>query len=213
MIEDIRKNVSILLCGGVGSGKSTVLQLLQEEYAMQVLETDKLAHALLKQGEAGYQMYLDLLGTDILLANGELDRQKIANRIFYDREIRTTVNERLHPMVWEEVVIRVDSFLHTSTQQGKEVSMLLVESALLPNETVQALFDLKLYLFSPMTLRMERLRQSRGYSEEKIHAIIATQPSHAQYLQFCDIAIENDGHIDTLRARLRKLFDKFQEKK
>ena len=69
----------ILLLGGVGSGKSTVLHILQKKYQALVLEADKMAHVLYQRGERGYEALVQLYGEGILNPQGEIDRGKLGD--------------------------------------------------------------------------------------------------------------------------------------
>ena len=78
----------IHLTGGVGAGKSSVLRFLEEEYGAKILRADDLAKELMEPGEEGYRRVVELLGKDILAADGTIDRAAMAERIYHDDSAR-----------------------------------------------------------------------------------------------------------------------------
>ena len=126
----------IELIGGVGAGKSRVLRILKEEYGAAVIETDQAARELEQKGRAGYRRLTETFGEGILGADGELDREKLAEMIFSDQTILERVNEMIHPLVWEEVYRRAETFRDNGSQDANLSPLLVVETAL-PEERKQ----------------------------------------------------------------------------
>ena len=126
----------IELIGGVGAGKSRVLRILREEYGAAVIETDQTARELECKGRAGYRRLTETFGEGILGADGELDRKKLAKMIFSDQTVLESVNEMIHPLVWEEVYRRAEEFQNNGLQDANLTPLLVVETAL-PEERKQ----------------------------------------------------------------------------
>lgn len=126
----------IELIGGVGAGKSRVLRILREEYGAAVIETDQAARELEQKGRAGYRRLTEAFGEGILGADGELDREKLAEMIFSDEAVLERVNEMIHPLVWEEVYRRAEEFRGSEPQDANLTPLLVVETAL-PEERKQ----------------------------------------------------------------------------
>ena len=91
------------LTGGVGSGKSTVSQLLKEEYHAFVIDTDSLGHQVKLPGQEAYQPILDLFGKEILDEQGLIDKGKLAERVFGCEPLLQKLNAMIHPAVIREV--------------------------------------------------------------------------------------------------------------
>ena len=83
----MRNNRTIALTGGVGSGKSRILEILQKEYGAYVLFADKVAAELEEPGQEGYRLLVEAFGTGILGADHRLDRQAFAQMIFQDSRL------------------------------------------------------------------------------------------------------------------------------
>lgn len=86
----------ISITGGVGSGKSEVLRVLQEEFDAEIIKADEVAHQLMEPGKKGYQHVVEALGDSFLNKDGSIDRKKLAALIFQNKEAVET-NERHHP--------------------------------------------------------------------------------------------------------------------
>ena len=102
----------IHLTGGVGAGKSSVLRFLEEEYGAKILRADDLAKELMEPGEEGYRRVVELLGKDILAADGTIDRAAMAERIYHDDSARAGVNAIIHPR--EDVTVPICGSLKDS---------------------------------------------------------------------------------------------------
>lgn len=93
----------ISITGGVGSGKSEVLRILQEEFGADIIIADKVAHQLMEPGKKGYGRVVAAFGTSLLSADGSIDRQRMAELIFSDKDSIEKMNSIIHPMVWSEI--------------------------------------------------------------------------------------------------------------
>ena len=84
------------ITGGIGSGKSEVLAYMKREYGVYVCEADKVARNLQQKGTACYQAIVESFGTEILDQEGELDREKLAEKVFYSHELLEQLNQLVH---------------------------------------------------------------------------------------------------------------------
>ena len=87
------------ITGGIGSGKTAVLNILKEDYNAFVMEADALAHHLMEPGQISYKDIVDEFGSDILDKDGNIDRQKLGQIVFNDEERLQTLNSITHPNV------------------------------------------------------------------------------------------------------------------
>ena len=147
----------ISITGGVGSGKSEVLRILREEFGAEIIIADEVAHQLMDTGKKGYQKVVEALGTSFLNADGSINRKKLAEVIFNDKEAIETMNSIIHPMVWKEIQYEIN-------HSDKEI--IVVEAALFDEEH-NAMFDEIWYIYTSGENRIRRLMASRGYTEEK----------------------------------------------
>src|SRR6185436_4174972 len=93
--------VVVGLTGGIGSGKSTVAAMLAELGAS-VIDTDKVGHAVYRPGTEGFRQVVDAFGTDIVAADGTIDRRRLGARVFDDPNALARLNAIVHPLIGEE---------------------------------------------------------------------------------------------------------------
>jgi len=178
--------------GGVGAGKSTVLDILREKYFAYIIEADKVAHQLYQRKEAGYLAIIDILGDSVCREDGELDREKMANILYHHPQLLDRVNQVIHPLVWKKIEEDI-------ARERKEYDLIVVEAALFPKKK---LFDVAWYVDTPQNLRCMRLKESRGYTQERIESMIKRQPSKEEYMKFCDQVLYNDGSKKDLEEQI-----------
>ena len=193
------------ITGGIGAGKSEILHYIGERYKCEIYLADEVAHLVKQPGTRGYEELVKLLGTDAVAADGQIDKAVMADKIFKDRQLLEQVNGIIHPAVREYLLQR----LELARNKG-ETELFFVEAALLIECGYLALVDEMWYIYADEEIRRERLRRTRGYSEEKISQITSRQLSEESFRKNCDFAIDNSGSLtDTCRQideRLQRAF-------
>ena len=179
------------ITGGVGAGKSVILDYLSQKEGIRVMLADEIAHDLMQPGTKCYQKIKDQFSTeDIFLPDGNFDRGKMAQVIFSNQEKRSQMNGIVHPAVKEFV-------LETAQQERKKgmLSVLVLEAALLIEEHYDEICDELWYIHAQEEVREKRLMQSRGYSREKVHQIFDSQLKEEIYRKYCKVTIDNNGDL------------------
>ena len=208
-IDDRKGNnmIFIGITGGVGAGKSAVLSYLKELDGVKVMLSDEIAHELMEPGSDCYNRLRELFaGEPIWLEDGHFDRPALAGVIFSDDKKRELLNEVVHPAVKEYV-------LHVLEQEKEEgrLRYLVLEAALLIEEHYDEICDELWYIYTREEVRRKRLKSSRGYSDEKIDSIFASQLKEAEYRRHCKEVIDNDGDIENTIASINKALSKYKE--
>nr|WP_300837004.1 dephospho-CoA kinase [uncultured Acetatifactor sp.] len=176
------------ITGGVGSGKSEILGYIGKHYKCEIYLADEAAHLVKQPGTKAYETLLALLGRDIAGADGQIDKGVMADRIFADPDLLEQVNGIIHPAVKEFLLEKLDA-----ARKAGQTDFFFVEAALLIEGGYLALVDEMWYIYADEQVRRERLRASRGYSQEKIARIMASQLTEAQFRESCDFVIDNSG--------------------
>ena len=193
------------ITGGIGAGKSEILHYIGERYKCEIYLADEVAHLVKQPGTRGYEELVKLLGTDAVAADGQIDKAVMVDKIFARPELLEQVNGIIHPAVREYLLQR----LELARNKG-ETELFFVEAALLIECGYLALVDEMWYIYADEEIRRERLRRTRGYSEEKISQIMSRQLSEESFRKNCDFAIDNSGSLtDTCRQideRLQRAF-------
>lgn len=187
------------LTGGVGSGKSLAAEILQDITGGELLIADQLGHVATEKGTPGYHRILGTFGEGILSPDGQIDRKKLAELVFRDSEKLAQLNGIVHPLVKGYLAERIGA-------KREEDGVIILESAILFETECDRLCDEVWYVWVPEQVRMQRLRESRGYSEEKSRAIMAQQMGEEAYRSRCNKVIRNDGSVEDLRTALDAAF-------
>lgn len=187
------------ITGGVGSGKSLILNYIKDHYNCEIIMADDLAKDLCKKGEICYKPLVKLLGKDVLGKDEEIDRSVMAQKIFSDDSLRTGVNNIIHPGVKKFILKRIAYLRRKKTRD-----FLFIEAALLIEDGYKDIVDELWYIYTDEAVRRERLKKSRGYSDEKIDSIMASQLSEDEFRLNSDFEIDNSGDSEVSFSKIRE---------
>lgn len=184
------------ITGGVGAGKSQVLEYLQDKYGATIIKTDDLGKKVQKKGTECFRAIVEHFGEDILNEKGELDRPKLADIVFSDEKELDTLNAIVHPAVKEEILRKLKG------EERKSTNLVLIESAILNKVDYQSFCDEVWYIYVEEPIRKQRLIYARGYSAQKVDEIMAAQMSKKEYLQNSDRVIDNSSSFEETKGQL-----------
>lgn len=184
---------SMVICilGGVGSGKSEVLRIFREKYDALIIQADLVAHQLYEAGRPGYEAIGNICGKEYLNEES-VDRKKLSAFLLDHPEYLPRINEAIHPMVYRDIA---------DTVTANPNRLIIEEQAVIP-ETRPGWMEKVWYIHSSPEIRRKRLKETRGYSDEKTDSIIAKQPSEEEYRRFSDVIIENNGNLNELEEQI-----------
>lgn len=194
---------TIGITGGVGAGKSALLEYIKNHYHAYVLMADEAAHLVKEPGGKCYEKLILLLGKEILKADGSIDKKRMADKIFADAELLKKVNQIIHPAVKERIVQEIAE----KKAEGK-TDFFFVEAALLIEDGYEKILDELWYVYAHTQVRRDRLRASRAYPDEKTEQIMQKQLSEEAYRQHCRVVIDNSG---SLADACRQIDEKLEE--
>ncbi len=190
------------ITGGVGAGKSEVLKLIKDMCACTVVIADDLARSLEVKGEVCYEPLVELLRDDVLADDGQIDPKKMARMIFADgaEDILKKVNAIVHPAVKTRILSLIDA-----ERKRKEKDYFFIEAALLIEDGYDKIADELWYIYADADIRRDRLKKSRGYSDEKIDDIMDSQSSEKTFRKYCKVVIDNSGTLADTAGQLSQL--------
>ena len=183
------------ITGGVGSGKSEVLRYLKEAYGARVCQMDETAKELQRKGKICFRRIVEHFGWLVVGPEGELDRAALSRIVFSDERQLRALNEIVHP----EVIRQVRRDIEQKRAQG--VGLYIVEAALLPDVGIELCDDLW-YIYTEEKVRRERLKASRGYTDERITQMIASQPGEERFRSACTAVIDNSGDFEDTKRQI-----------
>ncbi|MEV6806080.1 dephospho-CoA kinase [Streptomyces sp. NPDC051132] len=190
--------LTVGLTGGIGAGKSEVSRLLVEHGAV-LIDSDRIAREVVAPGTPGLAAVADAFGTDILAADGSLDRPRLGSLVFADPGKLAVLNSIVHPLVRD----RSRELQSAAAEDAVVVNdvPLLTENGLAP------LYDIVIVVDASPETQLDRLVRLRGMTEEDARARMAAQATREQRRQIADVVIDNDVPLDALRKRVAEVWD------
>jgi len=190
---------TIGITGGVGAGKSEVLGLIGSMCSCIIVKADDLARSLEVRGEVCYDPLVELLGKEVLDENLEIDPRKMAAMIFADgsEHLLSKVNAIVHPAVKSRILKMIDDARSEGT-----ADWFFLEAALLIEDHYDKIVDELWYIYAGDDIRRDRLKSSRGYSDEKISELMGSQSSDETFRKYCKVVIDNSGSLEDTRKQL-----------
>ena len=185
------------LTGGIGSGKSTVSQLLADRGAI-IIDGDAIARALQRSGTAVFTAMVERFG-DVVAADGELDRAKIASIVFADAVALADLNKIVHPAIGVEMMRRI-SELRDTDEIGILDFPLLAES---PRKGLSGV----LVVDVDTEIAIERVVRDRGMKASDVRARIEKQASRKDRLAIADRVLDNSGTKDDLMRQVDQAWE------
>jgi dephospho-CoA kinase len=191
------------LTGGIGSGKSTVAQLLRER-GVPVVDADELAREAVAPGSAGLAEVLAAFGPELLGSDGALDRKRLGAVVFADETARKRLNSITHPLVRrlsQERFAALDA-------QGQALAA--YDVPLLFEVGLDAVLKPVVLVAATEATQVARVTARDGSTEADARARIAAQLPLAEKRQRADHVLENDGTRAELAAQLDALLPKLR---
>lgn len=192
------------ITGGIGAGKSELLQYIKRHYRCEIYLADEVAHQLQEPGGKCFEALKMLLGQGIVGEDGQIDKGIMAERIFQDQEILAQVNDIVHPAVREYLLERL-----ARAKEDPALELFFVEAALLVEAGYKELVDEMWYIHADRDVRVDRLRGSRGYHRERIEHIMKRQLSEEAFREACDFIIDNSGSLEDSYRQIDKKLEAF----
>jgi len=180
---------TIGITGGVGAGKSFVLDYIESHYKVKIYKADDIANQIKLPGEICYEPLVEIFGKDVLDDQGFISKSKMAELVFKDKSLLEKVNGIIHPAV--KVFIKQE--IEKESKKG-EIDFFILEAALLIEDGYDKILDELWYIYASKEIRRARLKASRNYTDEKIDNIMNNQLSEEEFKKYCLVTIENNGN-------------------
>ena len=193
------------LTGGIGSGKSTVAEMLKEKGAV-VLSADQVGHEAYQPGRPAWQQIVDAFGREVVAADGSIDRKRLGSTVFADPEALKRLNAITHPRMKELMREKL------AEQEARGVSVAVLEAALLLDAGWDDLTDEVWVTVAPPAVAAQRTAERSGISMEEALARIRTQMSNAERARRSDVIIDTDCAIEQTRSQVDKEWSRLQQR-
>ena len=192
----------IALTGGIAAGKSTIARRLAEHGAV-VVDADALVREVQQSGSPVLARIAEEFGTDVIRADGTLDRAALGAVVFGDDAQIARLNEIVHPAV--------RALSHARFAEARAVdpdAVIVYDVPLLVEARGSDPWDLVVVAHAPASLRVQRLREERGMGETEAAARIAAQVSDDERLAIADVVIDTSGPIEQTLAQADELWNR-----
>lgn len=189
------------LTGGIGSGKTSVADLLRS-HGLPVIDADQLARDVVEPGQPALAELADAFGADILHADGTLNRGELAARAFASEDATQRLNDITHPRI---MALR-DELIDAARSDGEPA--VIYDMPLLVEKGQHEDMDLVVVVHVDVEKRIERLVNGRGLDEADVRRRIAAQATDEERLAVADVVIDNNGLREKLEPQVQALVDR-----
>jgi len=190
---------SIGLTGGIGTGKSTVARLFADRGAA-ICDADEEAHALLAPGGGAVEAVVRSFGSEVLGADGGIDRERLGRLVFADTEARARLEAISHPLIAR----RLAEAARQALERGAPV--FLVEAALLVETGRHRDFQTLVVVRADPERVRTRVAARDRLSADELDARIAAQTSEAERLAVADHVIDNGGSLEDTERQVKAIW-------
>ncbi|MCY7713286.1 dephospho-CoA kinase [Bacillus altitudinis] len=191
------------LTGGIASGKSTVSQMIKEK-GIRVVDADVIAKEAVSKGSAALHQIVQTFGEEVLLPNGELNRQQLGAIIFSDEEKRKQLNAIVHPEVRKEMLEQRDEGVSNNE------TFVVLDIPLLFESKLEGLVDRIIVVYTTPELQLSRLMNRNDLSEEEALNRIHSQQPLEEKCQKADRVIENTKDLAFIRKQLENILNEWE---
>ena len=190
------------ITGGAGTGKSEVIKMLQQNFGGCVIMSDEVARELMQKGNISYQLIVEYFGRDILMDDGEIDRKKLADHVFNNKDALEKLNSMTHPYVKDEI-----RKLIAEAEASGECRFVALESAILLECGYEDICDEFWYVYTKPEIRRQRMKETRNYSDEKVDSVMRNQQPDEVFFEQCSFVIKNNTTLSDVYAQLKEKLD------
>ena len=196
--------LKIGLTGGIGSGKTAVSDQFQR-LGIHIIDTDIISRELMSHNQAVLKNVVETFSDKVLDGKGAVDRKKLAQIVFSNKEQKLQLENILHPAIRKEVNQQIQGF----SLQNSPAKYLIVVIPLLLETGFTDLIDRVLVVIAEEKLRVERIKQRDNRTLAEIRAIINSQASDEKRTCAADDIIENSNDFKQLESQVRTLHKKY----
>ena len=196
--------ITIGITGGVGAGKSTVLDFLEEKYQAYVIKADEIGHLVMEPGQSCYEPVIGLFGEQVIKNDKTIDRRQVSDVVFSHPDLLEKLNQIIHPAVRQYITEQ----LELKKQQGQKICV--VEAALFFEDHYQEFCDTIWYIHTDEEIRIRRLMENRGYTRDKSVSIIASQAPETFFRENADYVVVNNGDFAQTRQQIEEGIKKYE---
>ncbi len=193
--------LKIGLTGGIGCGKSIVTDLFNSLYNIPIIDADIISRQLVEPGQHALSLIQKKFGKSIINQDGSLNRAKLKNVIFSDKEKKQQLEAILHPLIYQQIQFEC-------SQQIADYCILCIPLLIEANR--KEFVDRILVVDCSLEMQKERVRQRDKLTSKQITSIISSQVSRKLRLSHADDIIDNSNSANLLAEQVKKLHNQYK---
>lgn len=185
------------LTGNIGTGKSTVAKMFGDLGAF-IVDADKVAREIVKPGEEAWKEIVSHFGERILNEDKSLDRKKLADIVFNNKEERNKLNEITHPIIIESIKKRISE----STSE-----IIIIEAALLEKSgSLKDMLNGVIVVTADPEIQIKRIKKRDGVSNKEVEARIDSQVSNSDKIKNADFIVTNNSDLTNVEKQVKSIW-------
>lgn len=189
------------MTGGIGSGKSEASKIFAS-LNIEVIDLDKISKEITEKNHEAIEEIKTLFGQSLFNKENELDRKKLRDMIFSDKNLKIKLENILHPKILAEVKKKLSIF-------SDEPYVVIDIPLLFETNQYVPLISRTLVIDCELSNQIERARKRDGMEIAMVQSIISQQVDRNTRIQRGDDVILNDGSIESLEDSIKKLHEKY----
>lgn len=199
--KGMNKMQIIGLTGNSGCGKSTVSNILYE-FGAYIIDADKIAHDIIKKGNIAYIEIIKLFGNDILNQENEIDRKKLAEIVFNNKEKLELLTILTHKYIIEYIKEDIKNILSSNLNYR----YIVIDAPLLIEAGLHKITDKVWVVYADLNIRIERITKRDKITKQKAIERFNNQMEYEKLKSYADIIIENnDNDLNKLKETVKGL--------
>jgi len=196
---------TIGLTGGIGAGKDAVAEFLRRRGAA-IIDADEISHSLLVPGHPALELLVQEFGPRVFLADGAIDRVRLARLIFSIPESRRRLNKITHPAIIAEAFRRLEQLRASPVPPA----IAIVVAPLFFEAHMESMVEKIIVVVADDETRLHRLQARDGLNETEIRARFAAQLSPEVQKQRAHWVIDNSGSLEETERQVEKIWKELQ---
>ncbi len=193
--EEAYNTLLIGITGGIGSGKTTVAEIIKKR-GYKVINTDDLAKNIMTKDKDAVKKIKSEFGEDVYNQDGSLNSEKLSERVFGESEAHKAALNKLNSIVHPKVIDKKIEMVEKMMQRCE--SLIFIESALIFEAGLEEGYDYIIVVYADEDIRINRTKQRTGMSEQEIRWRMEEQISLEKKRELADFVVENNGDLDDL---------------
>lgn len=189
------------ITGGIGSGKSSVSKILSEQGGY-IIDADKINHEIMKKNSLAYYEIINYFGKDILYENGEIDRKKLGQLVFGNKETHKENLKTLEKINHKYVIKETFNIILRLNKTDHEYKFIVIDAPLLVEARLHNLCDKVIVVYASQKIAIDRIIKRDNASHEQALARINNQTSFEELKKHADYILYNNRTFKHLKEKV-----------